>query len=98
MCIVPRGLTRFNSLPRILFFSPDSTRALNGAVMSLARIPFAMARDGLFFSGLGEVTEKSHVPVWSIIARGAWASVVALSGTFDQITTCAILAVFKFPR
>ena len=64
--------------------------------MSLARIPFAMARDGLFFSGLGEVTEKSHVPVWSIIARGAWASVVALSGTFDQITTSVIFAVWLF--
>ncbi len=70
--------------------------ALNGGVMALARIPFAMARDGLFFSRLGEVSGKSHVPVWAIVVQGAWASVLALSGTFDQITTYAIFAMWLF--
>ena len=70
--------------------------ALNGGIMALARIPFAMARDGLFFRRLGDIGEKSRAPVWAIIAQGVWASVLALSGSFDQITTCAIFAMWLF--
>ncbi len=70
--------------------------ALNGGIMALARIPFAMARDGLFFRRLGEVNQKSRAPVWAILAQGAWASALALSGTFDQITTYAIFAMWLF--
>jgi APA family basic amino acid/polyamine antiporter len=62
----------------------------------LARIPFAMARDGLFFARLSEVHPQSRAPVWAILAQSAWASVVALSGTFDQITTYATFAMWLF--
>jgi APA family basic amino acid/polyamine antiporter len=62
----------------------------------MARIPFAMARDGIFFQRLGEVSQKSRVPAWAIVAQGAWASVLALSGTFDQISTYAVFATWLF--
>lgn len=70
--------------------------ALNGCIMGQARIPFAMARDGLFFQQLGEVNAKSCAPVWAIIAQSGWGCVLALSGTFDQITTCVIFALWLF--
>ena len=70
--------------------------ALNGVILTNARIPFAMARDGLFFKRLGEVSEGGRVPVWAIVFQGAWASVLALSGTFDQITTYSIFALWLF--
>ena len=70
--------------------------ALNGCVMGQARIPFAMARAGLFFKRLAEVNPKSKAPVWAIIVQSAWGCVLALSGTFDQITTYAIFALWLF--
>jgi APA family basic amino acid/polyamine antiporter len=70
--------------------------ALNGCVMGQARIPFAMSRSGLFFRRLGEVNQKSKAPVWAIIAQSAWGCVLALSGTFDQITTYTIFALWLF--
>ena len=61
-----------------------------------ARVPFAMARDGLFFGPLGNLSDRSNVPVNAIWFQGIWACVLALSGTFDQITTSVIFAVWVF--
>ena len=70
--------------------------ALNGITLMNARVPFAMARDGLFFRSLGNLSEISRVPVNAIWFQGIWACVLALSGTFDQITTSVIFAVWLF--
>lgn len=77
-------------------FIVSTLGALNGIILSNSRIPFAMARDGLFFRRLGSVNRKGRVPAWAIIAQGAWASVLALSGTFDQLTTYSIFALWVF--
>jgi len=70
--------------------------ALNGITMMNARVPFAMARDGLFFGPLGNLSDESNVPTNAIWFQGIWACVLALSGTFDQITTSVIFAVWLF--
>jgi APA family basic amino acid/polyamine antiporter len=70
--------------------------ALNGVILSNARIPYAMARDGLFFPKLGEVSKGSCVPIWATVFQAAWASVLALTGTFDQLTTYSIFALWIF--
>ena len=67
--------------------------SLNGIILMNARVPFAMARDGLFFKRLGELNPISRVPVAAIWTQGIWACVLALSGTFDQITTSLIFAL-----
>jgi APA family basic amino acid/polyamine antiporter len=77
-------------------FIVSTLGALNGIILSNSRIPFAMARDGLFFRKLGEVNKAGRVPAWAIIAQGAWAGVLALSGTFDQLTTYSIFALWVF--
>ena len=64
--------------------------------MMNARVPFAMARDGLFFSSLGKLSATTRVPVNAIWFQGIWACLLALSGTFDQITTAAIFGVWVF--
>jgi basic amino acid/polyamine antiporter, APA family len=70
--------------------------ALNGIILMNARVPFAMARDGLFFKRLGELNPISRVPVAAIWTQAFWACVLALSGTFDQITTSVIFALWIF--
>ncbi len=73
-----------------LLFLLSVAGALNGVILMTARVPYAMARDGVFFRGLAHIGSRSHVPARAIWAQGIWASLLALSGTFDQITTYAI--------
>jgi basic amino acid/polyamine antiporter, APA family len=77
-------------------FMISAIGALNGITMMNARVPFAMARDGLFFGPLSNLSATSSVPVNAIWFQGIWACVLALSGTFDQITTSVIFAVWVF--
>lgn len=79
-----------------LAFMISAIGALNGITLMNARVPFAMARDGLFFGGLAKLGETSSVPSNAIWFQGIWACVIALSGTFDQITTSVIFAVWVF--
>lgn len=77
-------------------FVVSTLGALNGCIMGQARIPFAMARDGLFIRRVGTVSVKRFAPVWAIIAQSSWGCVLALSGTFDQITTYTMFALWVF--
>jgi APA family basic amino acid/polyamine antiporter len=66
--------------------------ALNGSILSGARIPFAMARDGLFFSALGRVHPVHRVPHWSILVLIVWSAILILSGRYEQLYTYVIFA------
>ena len=52
----------------------------NGLVLSGARVYYAMARDGLFFRGAGELNPK-HVPSRGLWLQGLWASLLVLPRT-----------------
>ncbi len=67
----------------------------NASILTGARPYYAMARERLFFSGIGNLN-KNNVPSNSLLAQGIWASVLVLSGTFDQLTDMVIFAVFIF--
>ena len=66
--------------------------ALNGSILSGSRVPFAMARDGLFFRRVGFVHPKHRTPSVSILALSAWAALLVLSGRYDQLYTYVIFA------
>ena len=70
--------------------------ALNGSILSNARVPFAMAEDGLFFNRMKSLSQTTHVPVFSIAVQAVWSCVLALSGTFDQLTDCLLFASWIF--
>jgi APA family basic amino acid/polyamine antiporter len=52
----------------------------NGLILAGARVYYAMAKDRLFFSGLG-TTNRFHVPAIALIAQGVWASILVLPRT-----------------
>ena len=79
-----------------IVFMVSALGALNGSILSNARVPFAMARDGLFFKRLGLLSATTRVPVVCLIVQGLWASVLAVSGTFDQLTDCLLFASWIF--
>ncbi len=67
----------------------------NASILTGARPYYAMARDRLFFPAIGKLNRTS-VPGNSLLWQGIWASVLVLSGTFDQLTDMIIFAVFIF--
>jgi APA family basic amino acid/polyamine antiporter len=67
----------------------------NASILTGARPYYAMAREKLFFTGIAKIN-NSNVPSNSLLWQGIWASVLVLSGTFDQLTDMIIFAVFIF--
>jgi basic amino acid/polyamine antiporter, APA family len=82
-----------------LIFLISCVGALNGTILARARVPFAAARDGLFFERFGRLNPRTRVPVISIALVSIWAALLAASGTFDQLTNMAVLsyAIFWTP-
>ena len=64
--------------------------------LSNARVPYAMARDGLFFSGLATLNATTRVPVRALLAQSAWAGILIVSGSFDTLTDYAVFAMLLF--
>ena len=58
---------------------------LSQGILTAPRVYFAMARDGLFFERVGFLSPRTQAPVVAIVLQGAWASVIALSGRYEQI-------------
>jgi APA family basic amino acid/polyamine antiporter len=70
--------------------------ALNGVMLTRARVPYAAAQDGLFFNAFANLNTGGSVPANSVILHGALAILFALSGTFDQLTNLATLIFVLF--
>jgi APA family basic amino acid/polyamine antiporter len=66
--------------------------ALNGSILSGARVPYAMARDGLFFDPIGRVHPKYRTPGASILALSGWAALLVLSGHYESLYTYVVFA------
>lgn len=70
--------------------------ANNGIILTAARIPYAMARGGLFFRSQGVVHPRFATPVVALLTQGAIASALALTGRYDQLATYVVFASFVF--
>jgi len=66
--------------------------ALNGSILSGARVPYAAARDGYFFSSVARVHPQHHTPGVSIIVLNLWACFLVLSGKYDDLFNLVIFA------
>jgi basic amino acid/polyamine antiporter, APA family len=66
--------------------------ALNGSILAGSRVPFAMARDGLFFRSFARVNPAYHTPAVSILGLSSWAAVLVLSGRYKELYTLVIFA------
>ena len=70
--------------------------ANNGIVLTAARIPYAMARDGLFFRSQAYVHPRYATPTVALLTQGAIASVLTLLGTYNQLILYVVFAQFVF--
>lgn len=69
---------------------------VNATSMTTARVFYAMAKDKMFFRGMGEVHPKFRTPAKSLVIQGTWAAILCLTGTYDQIFTYVIFAGWIF--
>jgi APA family basic amino acid/polyamine antiporter len=70
---------------------------LNGTIMSGARVPFAVARDGYFFRALGNVHPRFRTPSVALLVQAGLAVVLLLlGGSFRQFFSLAIFAEWLF--
>jgi amino acid transporter len=70
--------------------------ALHVVVLTGARIPYAMARDGVFFRFTGRVHPSFRTPSGSLLFLGAVATLLALTGTFEELYSLFVFAVWIF--
>ncbi|MDZ7290349.1 MAG: amino acid permease [candidate division KSB1 bacterium] len=70
--------------------------ANNGIIFTSARIPYAMAKERLFFHALSHVHVKWRTPVTALVIQGMWACLLALTGTYRQLITYVIFASWIF--
>ena len=67
----------------------------NGLILAGPRVYYAMAKDRLFFQSTGKLNGKS-VPGTALIVQGVWASLLCLSGTYNDLLDYVIFAVLIF--
>jgi len=70
--------------------------AINGCILTGARIPFAQARDGLFFARFGEAHPRYQTPGFAIVCAGIWTAVLVVTGSYETLYTYSILAAWIF--
>ena len=70
--------------------------ALHVVVLTGARIPYAMARDGVFFQFANRIHPAFHTPSGSLIFLGAISALLALSGTYEELYSLFVFAVWIF--
>ncbi|MCX8091480.1 MAG: amino acid permease [Verrucomicrobiae bacterium] len=79
-----------------VIFLVSALGTLNGSILTNARVPFAMARAGFFFPVIGRLHPRTAVPVAAIVLQAVWSSVLAVSGSFDQLTDYVVFASWIF--
>ena len=70
--------------------------AINGNILTGARIPFAQARDGLFFSRFGRIHPRFQTPAFAIVVLAVWAGVLIVTGSYETLVSYAILSAWIF--
>jgi APA family basic amino acid/polyamine antiporter len=83
----PAGATFVASTVVISTFGCD-----NAAILAGSRLLFAMARDGVFLKSCARIHERYRTPHFAIVALVVWSSILAVSGSYEQLFTYVMFA------
>ncbi|HEY4651582.1 MAG TPA: amino acid permease [Pontibacter sp.] len=67
----------------------------NGAILSGARVYYAIAKDGLFFEKMGRLN-KNGVPAAALWLQCIWGCLLCLSGSYNDLLDYVIFTVMLF--
>jgi APA family basic amino acid/polyamine antiporter len=70
--------------------------SLHSLSLTVARVPFAMARDGLLPRTFAKISPRSRVPAHAVLLVGACAVGFAFSGAFDVLTDLIVFMLLLF--
>ncbi|HUS28957.1 MAG TPA: amino acid permease, partial [Kofleriaceae bacterium] len=70
--------------------------AMNGSMLTGARVPYAVAADGLAPKQLAHVAAGARVPTTAVLVQGVLAIGYAFIGSFDQLTDAVVFASWMF--
>jgi len=90
--VAGRGAATWITLAMVI----SAIGSMNSSVLSGARVPYAMARDGIFFKIADGIHPKFRTPGRALIFQGVLASLMALTGTFEELTNLFIFAGWIF--
>jgi len=69
---------------------------LNGCCLTIPRVYFAQASDGLFFHKFAEVHPRYGTPAFAIVAQSAWSAVLIISGSYEALIDYALFGTWIF--
>jgi APA family basic amino acid/polyamine antiporter len=76
----------------------SSFGALHASLLATARVPYALAKDGLAPKGLSHVSPRTHVPIRALLFQCSLSclTVLTFSAAYDTITDYAVFALTLF--
>ena len=69
---------------------------ISATVLYAARGYLPMAQDGLFFRRLSRIHPRFRTPTACLLAQGAWSVALTFTGTYEQLYTYVVFALFLF--
>jgi APA family basic amino acid/polyamine antiporter len=70
--------------------------AINGCILAGARIPFAQARDGLFFASFGKIHPRFETPAFAIAMQALWTCLLIVTGSYASLSSYTIISAWIF--
>ncbi len=92
------GMQFFGDLTLALFAAAmafSALSAMNGSMLTGARVPYAVATDGLAPKALAHLSRR-RIPITAVLVQGALSCVYALGGGFDFLTDAVVFASWMF--
>jgi APA family basic amino acid/polyamine antiporter len=93
--VITRALPGAGTVLMALAIMVSTFGCMNGMILMGARLYYAMARDGLFFSAVGRLNARG-VPQAGLLAQAAWTSLLIFSGTYSDLLDYVISAALVF--
>jgi APA family basic amino acid/polyamine antiporter len=72
------------------------TGAINGLIMTVPRLCFAMARDRLMFHKLAVIHSRYQTLSVGIVVQAVWAAILVLTGSFETLAPYGMIAAWFF--
>jgi APA family basic amino acid/polyamine antiporter len=69
---------------------------ISATVLYAARGYLPMAQDGVFFQSMARIHPRYRVPSGCLLAQGAWSTLLTFTGTYEQLYTYVVFALFLF--
>jgi len=103
-----KGVARIGELAAERLFGPGAAAffallimttilgCLNTTILYGPRVYYAMARDGVFFPGMGQLGARACVPVKGFAGQAVWSVLLCLTGGFRTLYEYVVFALLLF--